>query len=356
MKRYELTNKEKLVLYGLIKYPDLKDKQLSEKLNVKPSTVTSIRHRLKKNEFFKSLWMPLLQNIGCEILAVIYTNFNPLINLDERVKITSEAIEIFEEIFLSIGEQDKGFSLSFSKDYTTIERINEIRTQLFGKLGLLEDEYPNMVLFPFETSKIYRFFDFSPLLRSFFKLKVANDTVKGEIGFKNDNKKLLSDSEKKVYYAVVKYPDLLDNDIGIKLGISRHTVSRLKKKFIDESLLRRLNLPNIKKLGFKILAFYHIKFNPKSSPDLDEDEVLCLISDSTIFMASKRFETVLLSVYANYDDYKSDKTRIIRLLKENRWITKDPMIRTYSLSKLAIIKDFEFAPIAKKILRCDISI
>ncbi|MCK4347870.1 MAG: hypothetical protein KAW47_04560, partial [Thermoplasmatales archaeon] len=112
MKKLELTKKEKLMLYGLVNYPKLTDKQLSEKLNLKHSTVTSIRHRLQGNEFYRALIIPKLQNMGCKLLAVIYTNFSPLIPLEERVKITGKTIEVFDEIFFSAGVQDKGFSLS----------------------------------------------------------------------------------------------------------------------------------------------------------------------------------------------------------------------------------------------------
>jgi len=104
--------------------------------------------------------------MGCKMLVVIYTNFSPLIPLEERVKITGKTIEVFDEIFFSAGEQDKGFSLSLSQDYATIGKINDIRTQTFGGRGLLEEEYPSMVVFPFEISKVYRFLDFAPLLKN----------------------------------------------------------------------------------------------------------------------------------------------------------------------------------------------
>ena len=165
MKKFDLTSKEKLMLYGLVKYPTLTDKKLSDKLKIKQSTVTSIRNRLKDKGYFRKLIIPRLQNMGCQMLVSIYTSFSPLIPLEERVVITGEAIEVFEEIFFSVGEQDKGFSLSLSKDYATIGKINDIRTQTFGGRGLLEEEYPNMVVFPFDISRVYRFFDFSPLLK-----------------------------------------------------------------------------------------------------------------------------------------------------------------------------------------------
>ena len=353
MKKFELTKKEKLMLYGLAKYPQLTDKQLSEKLDLKHSTVTSIRHRLKENEYLRKLIIPKLQSMGCEMLVVIYTNFSPLIPLEERVEITGKAIEVFDEIFFSIGEQDKGFSLSLSKNYATIGRINDIRTQTFGGRGLLEEEYPNMVIFPFEISKIYRFFDFAPLLKSSFELDSNTETEVENVDFGGIEDVVFSDTEKNVYCVLVSYPELSDSDIGRDLGVSRHTISRLRRKFEENNLMIRVTLPNFVKLGFEILALYHIRFNPRNLPNMEDDEAALLMSDSTVFLASRRFEAVVISIYKDYDDYKTDMMKIIQVLKENQWIAEDPVIRTYGLNTMIFIKDFKFAPITSKIVGCD---
>jgi len=352
MEKPELTKKEKLMLYGLVNYPNLTDKQLSEKLNLKHSTVTSIRHRLKGNGFYRELIIPSLQNMGCKILAVIYTNFSPLVPLEERVKITGTTVEVFDEIFFSAGVQDKGFSMSLAQDYATIGKINDIRTQTFGGRRLLEDEYPNMVLFPFEISKIYRFFDFAPLLKQSFQLDQIPDETIQNIDFANTNKTMFSNTEKKVYCVIIQHPELSDSKIGEKIGVSRHTVSRLRKGFEENSFIGKINLPDLKKLGFEILTFFHIRFDPRNSPDIEKDEASLLMNDSTIFLASRVFEAFMLSVHVDYDDYSRDKTRIMQILKENKWIAKDPLIRTYSLNELVFIKNFKFAPIAKKIIGC----
>jgi len=352
MKKFELTNKEKLMLYGLVKHPQLTDKQLSKELNLKHSTVTSIRHRLKENEYIRKLIIPKLQSMGCEMLVVTYTNFSPLIPLLERIEITGKTIEVFEEIFFSVGEQDKGFSLSLSKDYATIGRINDIRTQTFGGRGLLEEEYPNMVVFPFEISKVYRFFDFAPLLRSSFELDLESETEVENVDFGSIENVVFSDTEKNVYCMLTSYPELSDSDIGRELGVSRHTISRLRRSF-EENLMSKIILPNFVKLGFEILAFYHIRFDPRNPPNMDDDEAASLMSDSTVFFASRRFEAVMISIYKDYDDYKTDMMKIMQVLKENQWIAEDPMIRTYSLSTMVFIKDFKFAPIASKIVSCD---
>ena len=353
MKKFELSNNEKLMLYGLVKFPDLPDKQLSEKLNLKHSTVTSIRHRLKEKEYLKKLIIPKLQNMGCEILAVIYTNFSPLIPLPERIEITEKTIEVFDEIFFSVGEQDKGFSLSFSKDYSTIGKINDIRTQTFGIRGLLEEEYPKTVIFPFEISKIYRFFDFTPLLKNSYEINLEENYEINAINFGGKENIGFSDTEKNVYCMLVSYPELSDSAIGREIGVSRHTISRLRQKFEDNNLVSKIILPNFVKLGFEMLTFCHIQFDPRNPPNMENNEAATLIDDSTIFFASRRFEAIMISVYKNYDHYKTDTLKFMQLLKENKWIAQDPIIKTYSLSNMVFIKDFKFAPFASKIVGCD---
>ena len=353
MKKIELTSKEKQVLYGLIKFPQLTDKKLSLRLKLKHSTVTAIRHRLKEKEYFRRLIIPKLQNMGCQMLVTIDTNFSPLIPLEERVEITGKTIEVFEEIFFSVGEQDKGFSLSLSKDYSTVGRINDIRTQTFGGRGLLEEEYPTMVVFPFEISKIYRFFDFESLLKRTFKIKFDEKEEIVNLPFSNKKSVDFSDTEKNIFSMMVGYPEMSDNDIGREIGVSRHTVSRLRRKFEERNLIRQLCLPNLQKLGFEILVFSHIRFDPRNPPNLENDDAAILMSDSTIFFATRMFEAVMISVYQDYDDYKSDIMKIMQLLKQNHWIAQDPIIKSYGLNTMVFIKEFKFAPIASKIVDCD---
>ena len=113
------------------------------------------------------------------------------------------------------------------------------------------------------------------------------------------------------------------------------------------------SLPNFVELGFEILAFYHIQFDPRNPPNMEDNEAASLMNDSTVFLASRRFEAIMISIYTDYDEYKRDKTNIMQILKENKWIAEDPMIRTYGLNTMVFIKDFKFAPITHKLVGCD---
>jgi len=352
MKKSILTDKEKLTLYGLTKFPNTTDKNLSQRLGVKHSTITSIRHRLRQNGYYRTLKVPMLQKIGCQMLVIIYTNFSLLIPVEERVKITGKTIEVFDEIFYSVGEADKGFSLSLSKDYATIGKINDIRTQTFGTRGLLENQYPNLVVFPFDISRIYRFFDYSLLLKKTFNLDLPDNEGSDlfDPGMWETDNITLSNTEKKVFNVLIENPESSDSEVGELIGISRHTVSKLRRDFESRRLINTINIPNLKKLGFDILAFFHIKFDPRNPPLIDSDEPMALLGDSIIFFSSRRFETIMLGAYYDYDSYKADRTRVIQVLKENNWVADHPLIRTYSLNKMVVIKDFKFVPITQKII------
>ncbi len=348
MKKNLLTKNEQKVLYGITKYPEVNDSKLSFMIDVKLSTLTSIKKRLFNDGFYRNLTIPLLNNLGCELLAVIYTRFNPVIPLEDRVKTTKKTIEVFEEIFYSVGEQEKGFSISLSPNYTNIGRINEIRTDTFGKVGLLEDEYPNEIIFPFETSHITRFFDFARVLKNAFNLENIDENKGGSKLFEKVKHFELSEKEKKVFVELINNPDATTKQIGDLVGLSRHTISRMKHKFFENNLLKRITLPNLKKLGFEILAFYPIKFNPSNAPSKKDIDILD--TASTVFLARRMFETVIVSAYPTYQDYKEDKMNKIRYLKENDFISYTPLIGKYMFERMVVIKDFNFTPITDKVL------
>jgi DNA-binding Lrp family transcriptional regulator len=285
--------------------------------------------------------------LGCELLAFIYAQFNPVIPLEDRIRTTKKSIEVFDEIFFSVGEQEKGFSISLSQNYATIGRINEIRTETFGKLGLLEKEYPYEVIFPFEMSHITRFFDYTRLLKRIFS--IDDKETKAKPNWFNDvSRATLSPKERKVYAALVERPDATTQQIGDAVSLSRHTISRMKKQFFEEGLLKQIVLPDLRRLGVEILAFYHIKFNPHKAPS--KADIDYLDSPFTILLANRKFEAVVLSAYPTYQDYKEDEMNKIRFLKENDLIFYPPFIGTYMFERMAVIKDFDFAPITKKIL------
>lgn len=71
-RKIPLTEKEKLVFYGLVKYPEFSDQQLSEKLKEKRSTITSIKNKLLRKNFYKTKIIPDFSLLECELLCIAY--------------------------------------------------------------------------------------------------------------------------------------------------------------------------------------------------------------------------------------------------------------------------------------------
>ncbi|MHA1795696.1 MAG: winged helix-turn-helix transcriptional regulator, partial [Promethearchaeota archaeon] len=260
-----LTSNEERVLYGIVCHPEKTDKELASLLKMKDSTLTSIKKRLEQNNYYSIHYIPQLNRLGVEMLGIIFTSFNPTINFEDRVEITKEKIEIAQEIFYSVGAPEMGFSLSFTRNYSDFCAINETRTETFGEKGLLEKEFPHEVIFPFSISTIDEFFDYSRLLydhfsQSLFGIMMPPPTTKP--CFNNNEPIRLNDKEKRVLIALIANPKATMQQIGDEVELSRHTVARIKKKFLEQDVLRIKAIPNLNKIGFKLLVFYHLKFTP----------------------------------------------------------------------------------------------
>ena len=359
-----LNENEQKVLFGLIKFPNDTDKELSEKFGLVESTFTTIRNRLAEKNLFKPYLVPMLNRVdgGAELMGVIFSNFSLVVPLEQRVNLSKRTIEVSDEIFLSIGEPEKGYSLSISKNYTDFARISEIRTETFGRMGLLEGDSIDEIIFPFEISCIKNFFNFSELLKETFSIK-GFDEEEDKIWFKNpeleetkenpESKKIkLTETEKKVFLAIIENPDATLNQIGEISGISRQSVAKIKKDTLEKNgLIKRMVVPNLKKLGFKMFVFYRLKFSPQNRPS--EQDLNFLDSSSSIFYAHRRFELVILAVYRDYNAYKDDKMKKFRYLKEKNLITYNPIVRKFEYDRINVIKDFSFAAITKKILQLE---
>ncbi|MBI5001295.1 MAG: hypothetical protein HZB92_07215 [Euryarchaeota archaeon] len=342
-----LSANEKKVLYAIVKDPDLNNRQLALKIRMKPSTLASIRQRLFTEGYYKTVRVPFLQNLGCEMLVVVYTSFNPAVHLEERVKITKEMIDAFSEIFYSLGETHKGFSLSFAGDYTTASMINDIRTETFAKLRLLEGRSPRKVVFPFQISRVDRFWNFAPLLAEAFGIK---DEPREERLFAPDGRGKLSRTERLVFHGLVRHPELTDAALGRVLPVSRHTIAATRKKLERAGLVKTLIMPDLRKLGFKVICFYHVEYSLGKPLDTSRADPSRIMSGATFFMASRKYDAIMLSAYADYDQAKMDNMHKIQHLKESNYINEMPVINEYSVNNTIVIKEMEFAPITKKIL------
>ena len=344
----KLSKNEKLVLWGLVAYPDINDLELAEKLDMHYSTLCTIRKRLHDGDYYRTVRIPVLQKLGAEMLAVIYTVFNPAISVQERARITTKTIEISEELFYSVGETHKGFSVNIASKYIDICRINDIRIETFAKAGLLDQKHPTEAIFPFGISHIPRFFDYAPLLARELGIQEKDIPV---TGFTSETSEIvLTAMEKKVMLGLVEYPEMNEKELAEKLGLSRHTFSKARKHLECEGLIIKKRIPNLLNLGFKVLAISHIMFNPRKPFDEKLLSMGILQNPGTILLGARKFECITLSVYMEYEDYREEHTRDLQYLKENDYLVDMPNTTKYMIPNMVVMKDMVFGPIVRKTL------
>ena len=155
---------------------------------------------------YRIIIIPDFNQLGCEILGIVFTQFISGKSIYERLEKTTRSFEKSEEIVLSIGDQNKGFSLNFCQNYTRFSEINAKRIDTFGEIGILGREFPHEVIFPIQSSTFRKFFNFGELLMEHFTLTTVNQTEKKPKILRNNSQIQLTTKEKQVIEEIIKNP------------------------------------------------------------------------------------------------------------------------------------------------------
>ena len=348
-----LNKNEKLVLYGLVKYPLYNDRELSEKIRLKMTTVTAIKNRLKKNKYYYTVRFPVLQNLGCELLMTSHMQFNPLKSEKELIKSHKDKLaDSTPEIVYSITESDSGFCLGIAKNYTEIYHTIENMERVYRENDFIENAQPNYYFFPFEHSKIYNFFDFAPIIKHTYNVSLKgeeDDLIPAEIPRTDITK--LSNVEKRVLYGLIRYPDIPDSKIAENIDVTRQVVSKLKKSFEVDGLLKTLRIPNLKKLGFEIMSVSHYRHNPKIPLEKRGKGIRQVLSEfPQIFLISGNLESMMINVTRDFTEYQELKNKANLYYKKQEFLISEPDNLIFSIPNMKNIVVHNYAPLVQKVL------
>ncbi|MBN1390887.1 MAG: hypothetical protein JXA22_09640 [Candidatus Thermoplasmatota archaeon] len=361
-----LSRTEKLAFIGLVAYSDDKDRDIAERLSIPNSTFASAKARLTGSGFIQETFVPVFPKLGMELLATVYSDFNPSIRVEERVEHSRRSVEVYPEILMSLGESHRGFSISIARNVTRIMRISHERLGLLAKLNLLEIELPKEVLFPFEISWVLRYFNMAPLLYRDFSSDdpglMENSGLREEDLYRKDGiflveprdlvKSLrdveISEKQLEIMYYIVKYPHLSSSKLSSRVPYSRHTISRVKENLIENGYLCSLRIPDLSKLDYTILALFNVNIEPGNPLDLEMARDRHLLSDDSIFMVSRPRELIMLGAYKDYVQYNRGRSEFNQYLKMNDLQRGLPILRMHSLPETIWIKRFEYHPLIRE--------
>ncbi len=344
-----LSANEKLVLYGLVQYPTLNDRELSERIGLNHWTVNKIRNRLRWLGAYRTVRVPYLQHLGAEIFGVFYGRFPPFTINETTVSALKKMQSEFEEVIYVANELNQGFAFSVAGDYTSIKRD----IYLFNRICQMQKSSVidvNSVLFSFHLATFLRFFDYAPLLRHTFGL----DLGEGEEMVPPpmiSSKWHLNMQEKRVFYSLVRYPEMPDKNVAEMVGTTRQFVTKNRKRFEEAGLLKTMRIPDLKKLGFKVLALGHIRFRGDIElRDIKNHPYAMRYENNIILAVMEEYESVFLGVFKTFAESKKVVSRIIEKKDLREYFLGTPNILLFSIPDLLIGRELAFEHITRKML------
>lgn len=347
-----LSPRERQVLYSLVRNPFATDSGLGEDAGLKLSTVTAIRRRLRERGYYSTVRVPCLQRLGAEMLAVVYSRYKATIPLHVRLMTGQRLVESHKEVFWAMSEYSQAMSFQLARNFTDVRRnVTEIEG-LYTALGFLDEGGITSIALPFEISEIPFFFDFEPLLRQAFG--IAGDGGGAAHGYPTRGKPEaapLTDVGRRVYRALVEHPEASDTALSKGISVSQRTVTKLREGFEAQRLMKTTVVPDLGKLGFKMLVLDHAKLNLRIR-DAQRREILKTLLDikPPILLAIGGDDVVALTAYEDFEDYRRCMNRFSDVYKQDDIFVREPRRMMFSLAEMRLLKSHSYGQIVGKLL------
>jgi DNA-binding Lrp family transcriptional regulator len=257
----KLTSKERLVLYGLARYPGLSDIDLASRINVDRSTIFKSKRKFRDWKLIRLLNVPSGVAVGAEMLTVLLTKYNPTVTHELRRKESAYENWINNpNCVFQISTDTDSISMIFSKSLSDYRSNFDPLIDEYMDKKFIEDLF--CFHYPFRLTSYSC--DVATAVSNTFDLARA-DLPETKIPERGPVKKQrLTDKDKLVLYAFVKYPGLSDLELSRRTGISRPTISGKRNKFFQNGMLNREAYIDWEKLGCELLSFYNINISPKA--------------------------------------------------------------------------------------------
>jgi PAS domain S-box-containing protein len=335
-----LTQKEKLVLYGIAAYPELNDRELSSKIKLKRSTITAIKHRLRKQNLYRTANIPNLRALGCELIGFAYGKFSK--SFEEREQYREALLR--PGFMLTESTDDSFFVLFAAKSSLELHKAASFLSEISIKHDIFEKK-PQLVPFLFEISEIESFFDFAPLLNAIFELGYEGEEKSNP---KANEKVRLSKGLREVLYALVKYPEGTSTELAKKLRVTRATIKNNEKRLLEQGIIKKAVIPNLKKLNCELITLFHSKPNPNIPNDVMKEKP-SLMDQNTIVKIRSSNEVVSIKVFKDFSGQTDYMENMSDMHRNKKIFIEEPTIVSIPVKKSKFSR-ISFSEIAKRLL------
>ena len=344
----KLTSKERLVLYGLARYPGLSDIDLASKIGVDRSTIFKSKRKFREWQLIKLLNVPSGEAVGAEILTSVFVKYKPTAPFESRKGTKAfEGWMNYPNCVSHTSTDTDSVSTFYTKSLTDFRAIfDPFMDEYYGNDFVEEIKYFH---YPFQVTRYAA--DASLAVDSIFELARTDqpeEVLMAKSESSEDSK--LTEKDKLTLYAFVKYPMLSDLELSRRTGISRPTISGKRTKFFQSGLLGREAYIDWQKVCCELMSFYHVKIrHGHSQEDLSRVYKAFRKAGAPLFSYMQPGEIFGAFLSTGYTDLKSRLDRQVRDLATEGLISERPMLVIMPLNDIKMTK-IDYAPMVGQML------
>jgi DNA-binding MarR family transcriptional regulator len=351
-----LSRNEKLTMYGLVRFPDRNDRLLAGDLELKMSTVTAIRNRLKRQGYLRTVRIPFLERIGGELLIVTLVRLNILMPRTDLERSLREVLGGMDDVFYAVADPNHLVLFSMCRNYTDAWTDAEKGYQQLADRGVLAGlaARRQTVIFPLNQTRLLRFFDFSRILGQVYGLERSVTEPAVNVRPEAAGPRRLSRIEKRVFLGLVRHPELVDNDVARKIGVTRQSVTKIRKRLESERLLATIRVPDLQKTGLEVLALSHYEAVPGATLPARKKGIEWAAKEMpSFFHVVGQREGIVIGLAQNFTELQRHQLEASRMCLEKGYFKDEPAVTILSVPDLTVVKDFVFAPLVKRVLQME---
>ena len=160
--------------------------------------------------------------------------------------------------------------------------------------------------------------------------------------------------EKRVFLGLTRYPELSDNGVGKRIGVSRQSVSKMRKRFESERLLVQAQIPDVLKMGAEIVSVSWFEFAPGASQATRKKAMDWSLRElPVVFQAAGSHGGMMMHLERNFEDLQRHRHGLARFFSDKGLLKGEPRIVNFSAGDTILVRDFNFAPAVKRVLGMD---
>ncbi|MCX8207593.1 MAG: Lrp/AsnC family transcriptional regulator [Methanothrix sp.] len=337
----KLTSKEKLVLYGLTRYPGLSDIDLASSIDVDRSTIFKSKRKFRDWQLIKLLNVPSGGAIGAEILSAIFMRFPP--GIDGRESLSEWTMS--PSCVYCVATATDAFSLVYSRNLTEFKKRSESILSRYRQSGMLEDF--RCVHLCVELSSYQ--YNVPAAVSEIFRLD-RKDVSSGHVSLMPADASRMSDKDRLTLYAFVRYPSLSDLELSKRTGISRPTISGKRSRFFDANILLREAHVEWQRICCELMCFYHLRIRQDVSTH-DAGSLLSMMG-SQLFYYMQPGDVCGAMLSSSFSDLKEGVDAFVNSAFERDLIDKRPYMVVMPLRAMRVMK-LDYAPAVAEMLRIE---